>query len=197
MDQRGQNPHQALFARDVIGVPHLRSDRWNVVRAVRRWIVTAVHHWAAKREVDEVGAFEIGPRTVVPKRRHADHDQIREPPTELCLPEPETIKIAGLSGFQKHIRSGEQSEKLRLVGLEGRVEDDRPLSTIVVPEEQGSFRIGLIFVERPDRSARIAPRSFDFNNVRAKAGQEKSAIFDLLVGNLHHPDIFLFGSLLT
>ena len=53
-DERGEDADQKLLARDVIGVPDLRGDRREVVFVGRVWIIAAVHHHAAKREMHEV-----------------------------------------------------------------------------------------------------------------------------------------------
>ena len=53
-DERREDADQKLLARDVIGVPDLRGDRREVVFVGRIWIVAAVHHHAAEREMHEV-----------------------------------------------------------------------------------------------------------------------------------------------
>ena len=53
-DKRGEDADQKLLARNVICVPDLRGDRREVVLVGRVWIIAAVHHYAAKREMHEV-----------------------------------------------------------------------------------------------------------------------------------------------
>ena len=53
-DERGEDADQKLLARYVIGVPDLRGDRREVVFVGRVWIIAAIHHHAAEREMHEV-----------------------------------------------------------------------------------------------------------------------------------------------
>ena len=82
MDQRGDDPGSQLLAGDVISMPDLRRDRRRIVFEVWVGVVTAIHHDAAEREVDQVGAFEVHPRPVIPERRHPCGHQLREADVE-------------------------------------------------------------------------------------------------------------------
>src|ERR1700727_610231 len=74
-NKRGEDADQKLLARDVIGVPDLRDDRREVVFVGRIWIIAAIHHHAAKREMHEVGSFKAAPWPVIAKRRHPRDDE--------------------------------------------------------------------------------------------------------------------------
>ena len=54
MDQRGEDAHHHLVAGDVVGMPKLRCDRWQVVMLGRIRIIAAIHHDPAQRQVDQV-----------------------------------------------------------------------------------------------------------------------------------------------
>lgn len=74
-DERREDADQKLLARNVIGVPDLRRDRREVVLIGRVWIVAAVHHHAAEREMHEVRSLKLAPRAVIAKRRHPRDDE--------------------------------------------------------------------------------------------------------------------------
>src|ERR1700684_1927734 len=74
-DERREDADQKLLARYVIGVPDLRGDRWEIVFVGRVWIIAAVHHHAAKREMHEVGSFKAAPWPVIAKGRHPRDDE--------------------------------------------------------------------------------------------------------------------------
>ena len=78
VDQRGDDAGRQLLAGDVIGVPDLRRDRRRVVFEVGVGVVAAIHHDAAEREMDEVGALEVRPRPVIAERRHPRRHQLPE-----------------------------------------------------------------------------------------------------------------------
>jgi hypothetical protein len=67
----------AHLAGNVVGMPHLRRDGRRVVAARRIRVVTAVHHDAAQRQMNEIAAFEIGPRADIPERADPQIDQSR------------------------------------------------------------------------------------------------------------------------
>ena len=67
-EQRGHDGERELLARDLKGVPHLGRDGRQIVVTAGRRIIAAIHHHAAQREVNEVRAFEAGPRPFVTER---------------------------------------------------------------------------------------------------------------------------------
>src|SRR5262249_56633351 len=70
-----QERHAHLRPGGVISMPHLRCDRRQVVPATRCWVVAAVHHHAAERQMNEVAALEVAPRPLVAVGRDASMDE--------------------------------------------------------------------------------------------------------------------------
>jgi hypothetical protein len=89
VDERGDGADGQLLAGDMISVPELRRDRGQIIAQARIGVVAAVHHHAAKREMNEVGALELRPRAVVAERRHARDDDAGKSPDESVAIEAE------------------------------------------------------------------------------------------------------------
>src|SRR5690606_29415993 len=64
-----------LVPGNVVGVPELRRDGRVLVAAAFIGVVTAIHHHAAKRQVDEVGCLVVSPGTDIAEGRDARGDQ--------------------------------------------------------------------------------------------------------------------------
>ena len=72
---RRHNGHGKLFAGNVIGMPHLRRNRRQIIFATGRGVITAVHHHPAQREMDQIRTFEMRPRAIITKVRHTCNDE--------------------------------------------------------------------------------------------------------------------------
>ena len=117
IQQRRYDRHAELLAGNVIGMPHLRRDRRQIVFAIRGRIVAAVHHHAAHREMNQIGTLEMRPRTIVAERRHPRDDELGEFFQQRLLIQPKLAEFALRRGFQQNIRAGDQRAELRAILL--------------------------------------------------------------------------------
>ncbi len=186
--ERGDDTHAQLLAGDVIGVPHLRCHRRQVVCAVGGRIVAAIHHDAAERQVDEIAGLEVAPRAVIPERRDPGVDQSGKLFPQRCRPQPQRIERSFRRGLQQNVGGGHQRPKTPGVALALQIQLDRALAAVVLPEEQGSLGIHAILVERPDAPRRASPRRLHLDDVGAEACERQPAIFRQLIGQLDDPD---------
>src|SRR5579875_3414391 len=83
MEQGGNDADGELFAGNMVGMPDLGCDWRQIVMAARIGVITAIHHHAAQREMDQVAALEVAPGPHVAKGGHARDDQVREALLEL------------------------------------------------------------------------------------------------------------------
>ena len=156
VDQRRDDIHADLFARDVVRVPHLRRDRRRVVPAVRLGVVAAVHHRPAQREMGQIRAAITGPRPIVAERRHArPDDRVRQ-----------IVQRAARRRFQDHIGGRRQPRKVRPPPLRLQIQQHRPLAEPVMPPEQRTLGPGLILIERPIPPRRRPVRRLDDHDIR-------------------------------
>ena len=178
----------AHLAGDVVGMPHLRRDGRRIVAAGRIGVVTAVHHDAAQRQMNEIAAFEIGPRAGIPERADPQIDQSRIGRSQSFEGEVSVCKIPPRTRIQHDVGCGrEPQERLLPVGLV-EIDDDAALAEVVVPEMQALLRRRHIPAERPDSPRRFAFRRLDLYDVGAQACEHPAGILSRLVGKLEHSD---------
>ena len=112
VDQRGDDAGRQLLAGDVIGVPDLRRDRRRVVFEVRVGVVAAIHHHPAEREMDQVGALEVGPRPVIAERRHPRGHQRREACVERGAIEAQRLVERAAARVEQDVGAAEQAQQI-------------------------------------------------------------------------------------
>ena len=186
--QGGDDRQRELLAGDVVGVPHLRGDRRQIVRAAGRRIVAAVHHHAAERQVDQVRALEVGPRAVIAEGRHPRDDQGGGLLQQRARAEAARLEFASWGRLQQDVRGGDQRADPIAVVRPVQVEHDRALPPVVLPEEQRALAIFPIFVEGPDTARGATARRLDLDHVGAEPRQGQPAVLRLLVGQLDDAD---------
>ena len=186
--QRGDDGQRELLTGDVEGMPHLRRDRRQVVRAVGSGIVAAVHHHAAESQVDEVRALEVGPRAMVAERRDPRDDQRGMLLHQRAGAEPVSIELTARRRFQHHVGGGDQRAEAITICHLPQVENDRALAAVVLPEEQRALGIFAVLVERPDTARRIAAGRLHLDDVGAQPRQRQPTVLRLLVGQLDDAD---------
>ena len=140
VQERGDGADGQLFAGDVIGVPKLRRDRGQIVAQARIRVVAAVHHDAAEREMDKVGALELRPRAVVAERRHARDDEAGKAADERVAIEAEPGVERAAARIDQKVGAANQAHELIAAFVRPGVEDDRAFVAIVMPEEDGALR---------------------------------------------------------
>ncbi len=187
--QRADELVGELLARDVIGVPHLRCDRGQVVVPVRLWVIARVHHRTAQGEVDQVRTPVVSPRPGVTKRRHAGVYQPRKPLSQRVATETQAIEGAPARALEQHVGPLEEFLKARAVCPRLKVQEQRSLPQVVVPEVERVLRSRFVPVKGPDAARGRALRRLDLEHVRAQAREQAPAVLRLLVGQLHHPHV--------
>ncbi len=179
--QRGDDGDRELLAGDVERVPHLRGDRWQIVRAARGGIVAAVHHHAPEREMDEVRALEAGPRAIVTERSHPRDDQRRVLLHQGGGTEPVYVELPLGCRLQQHVGGGDQRAELLLVSRLAQVEHDRTFAAVVLPEEEGSLGIDHVLVEGADAARGATAGRLHLDHIGAQPGQCQPAVLRLLI----------------
>jgi hypothetical protein len=187
VNQGGDDAGRHLFAGDVVGVPDLRRDRRRVVFELRVGVVAAIHHDAAKRQMNEIGALELGPRAVVAERRHARRNQRRKARVEGGAVEAERRVQPAAAGIEQYVGALQQPQHVLAPLAALQVEHDRFLVAVVIPEEQRAFEAGLIIEKRADAAGGVALGRLDLDDFGAEPGQQQPGIFRPLVGDLDDP----------
>ena len=108
--ESGEDADQKLLARYVVGMPDLRGNRREVVFVRRVWIIAAVHHHAAEREMHEVRSLEAAPRTIVAKRRHPRDDERGKAFGERLGRKAELLIESAAARIQEDVGSRQQSQ---------------------------------------------------------------------------------------
>ena len=165
-DQGGDDAGGELLAGDVVGVPDLRRDRRRVVFQVRIGIVAAIHHDAAQREMDQVGALEVRPWPVIAERRHPGGDQFGKARVQRGAVETERGVQRAAGGIEQDVGAFQQAQQLVRLRLD--VQHDRFLVAVVVPEEQRAFRARLVVQERADAAGGVALGRLDLDHLGSR-----------------------------
>ncbi len=188
VDQRGDDAGRQLLAGDVIGVPDLRRDRRRVVFEVGVGVVAAIHHHAAEREMDEVGALEIRPRSVIAKRRHPRGHQRGKSRVDRGTIEAERLVQRAAARIEQDIGAAEQAQQILARHGARQIENNRFFVAVVVPEEQRALETRLVLEKRADPPRRIAFGRLDLDHLGAEPGEQQPGIFGAFVGDLDHPE---------
>ena len=138
--------------------------------------------------MNEIAAFEIGPRAGISERADPQIDQSRIGRSQSFEGEVPVGKIAARTRIQHDVGGGrEPQERLLPVGLV-EIDDDAALAEVVVPEMQALLRRRHIPAERPDSPRRFAFRRLDLYDVGAQACEHPAGILSRLVCKLEHSD---------
>src|SRR5262245_56213328 len=186
--ERRQDRHAQLLADDVIGMPHLWCDRGQIVLAIRRRVVATVHHHADERQMNKVAALVVAPRPLVAERRDASMNQRRVPPGESVIAKTNRLEPTLWRRFKQDVGRSQKRLELLAIRLPIKIEHERTFAAIVLPEEQRTFGVWPVLVERPDAACRITTRRFDLEHISAKSREREPAIFGLFVRDLDDPD---------
>jgi hypothetical protein len=187
-EQRGNDRHGELLTGDVEGMPHLRGDGRQIVRAAGGGIVAAVHHDASEREVHEVRGLEVGPGPNVTERRHPRDDQGGTLLHQRLRAQPQLVELAPGRRLQQHVGAGHERAEAVAVFRLPQVEHDRALPAVVLPEEQGALGIFAILVEGADTARGAAAWWLHLDNIGTQTRQRQPTVLPLLVGQLDDAD---------
>ena len=153
-------------------VPHLGGDRRQIVVAVGRRVVAAIHHRRPRARWTRSEPLNW-PRARVAEGRHP-----RET-TRGCS----CIKASSPSPSPSSSPLGVDSSRTSALATRARnarglplvqIEHDRALAEVVLPEEEGALGIPVL-VEGPDAAGGAAAGRLDLDDVGAQAGQRQPA----------------------
>ncbi len=94
VNEGGHDRHAHLLSGHVIGVPHLRRDRRQIVFAVRCRVVAAIHHDAAERQMHQIGGLVVAPGAGVAKGCDTGMDERGKPSLKALGVQPQRIERA-------------------------------------------------------------------------------------------------------
>ena len=188
INQRPNRVDADHLPRDLVRLPHLRSNRRRVIRAVWLRVIAAVHHRPTQRQMHEVGAAIIGPRPVVAERSHPRDDQIRRASAQRVVIQPQPFPLAARRRIKQHIRRRQQIDQPPPIISTLQIEHHRPLPQRVMPPEQGPLRSRRILEKRTNRPSRATLRRLNLDRLSPKSGKQPSRIGGDLVANFDHSD---------
>src|SRR5439155_5085266 len=142
----------------------------------------------AQREMNQVGAFEVGPRTVIAERRHARDDQGGVLPHQSVRAQTQPVELTARRRLQHDIGGGDERAELLAVALLTQIEHDRALPAVVLPEEQRALGIFAVLVEGTESPGGGSAGRLDLDDVGAEPRERQSTVFRLLVGQLDDTD---------
>src|SRR5262249_50270704 len=135
-----------------------------------------------------VARLERAPGPVVAEGRHAGMDQSRKLTLQRRSAKTQRIELTLRRRLEQNVGGLEQRLKTLAVCLLLKIELDRALAAVVLPEEQRSLGVRLVLVERPDAARRAAARRLHLHDVCTEPREREAAIFGLLVGELDDPN---------
>ena len=188
INQRPNRVDADHLPRDLVRLPHLRSNRRRVIRAVWLRVIAAVHHRPTQRQMHEVGAAIVSPRPVVAERSQPGDNQIRRASAQRVIIQPQPFPLAARRRIKQHIRRRQQIDQPPPIISTLQIEHHRPLPQRVMPPEQGPLRSRLIPVERPNPTRRAPLRRLNLDHLSPKPGKQPSRIGGDLVPNLNNAD---------
>ena len=189
IEQRGDDRERELLAGDVDrrATSAARSAADRTCRRVG--IVAAVHHHAAEREMHQVRALEVGPRTVIAERRtRARRSAPGTARDQRRSRQPDLVELAARRRLEQDVGARDERAEALAIFRPLQVEHDRALAAVVVPEEQRALGIRAVLVERADAARGAAAGRLDLDDLGAEARQRQPAVLGLLVGELDDAD---------
>ena len=187
IEQRGDDGEGELLAGDVIGVPHLRRDRRQIVLAAGGRIVAAIHHDAAQREVHQVRALEVGPGPWSPNGD--TRATISVGSAASARPRPTRARRARPSAWTPAARR--RWRRARGTARDPSPVADRARSSACrgcTARRTASARDPPVLVEGADAARGAAAGRLHLDDVGAQPRQRQPAVLRLLVGQLDDAD---------
>ena len=186
MDQRSKDAHNHLVAGDMIGMPKLRRDRWQII--MLRWIrvVAAIHHDPAQRQMNQVRCLVILPGPFIAEGRHARGDQAGELRGDVARGDTQSRCCPPLARIKVDIGGGKKFAEILLAIRRFEVEHDGTLAAIIAPEMQRTLGTGFIIQEGSDGTGGRALRGFHLDDLSAEASECHANIFGCLIGQFHN-----------
>jgi hypothetical protein len=100
------------------------------------------------------------------------------------LAHADLVELAFRGGLEQDVGARDERAEAVLILLLLEIEHERLLAAVVIPEEERSLRICLVFVEGADAAGGVAAGRLDLDDLGTEARERKAAVLGLLVGEL-------------